>query len=205
MGMDITGVVAAVCMSADKCLMPRKICFCVFHANSLCLLPGQTMIGNIHGIVADNVMVASGEQIGVKILDGQINALEAELERYRNLKVRLYQDFCDDVVSKEEYSEMNARFAQKIKEAQDKIQAIQDKKQEAVKHDTMLPGWLEELKQYQHIKTLERRVVVELIDHIDIHSKEEIEIHFCFEDELHSITEKFMEYQAHNGKEVAEE
>lgn len=103
------------------------------------------------------------------------------------------------------YSEMNARFAQKIKEAQDKIQAIQDKKQEAVKHDTMLPGWLEELKQYQHIKTLERRVVVELIDHIDIHSKEEIEIHFCFEDELHSITEKFMEYQAHNGKEVAEE
>ena len=132
-------------------------------------------------------------------------ALEAELERYRNLKVRLYQDFCDDVVSKEEYSEMNARFAQKIKEAQDKIQAIQDKKQEAVKHDTMLPGWLEELKQYQHIKTLERRVVVELIDHIDIHGKEEIEIHFCFEDELHSITEKFMEYQAHNGKEVAEE
>lgn len=56
----------------------------------------------------------------------------------------------------------------------------------------MLPGWLEELKQYQHIKTLERRVVVELIDHIDIHSKEEIEIHFCFEDELHSITEKFI-------------
>ena len=38
-------------------------------------------------------------------------------------------------------------------------------------------------------------MVVELIDHIDIHSKEEIEIHFCFEDELHSITEKFMEYQ----------
>ena len=58
MGMDITGVVAAVCMSADKCLMPRKICFGIFHANSLCLLPGQTMIGNIHGIVADNVMVA---------------------------------------------------------------------------------------------------------------------------------------------------
>lgn len=155
--------------------------------------------------VLSHADLASSEQIGVKILDGQINALEAELERYRNLKVRLYQDFCDDVVSKEEYSEMNARFAQKIKEAQDKIQAIQDKKQEAVKHDTMLPGWLEELKQYQHIKTLERRVVVELIDHIDIHSKEEIEIHFCFEDELHSITEKFMEYQAHNGKEVAEE
>ena len=39
----------------------------------------------------------------------------------------------------------------------------------------------------------------------DVHSKTEIEIHFCFEDELHSITEKFMEYQAHHGNEVAEE
>ena len=47
--------------------------------------------------------------------------------------------------------------------------------------------------------------MVELIDHIDVHSKTEIEIHFCFEDELHSITEKFMEYQAHHGNEVAEE
>ena len=44
-----------------------------------------------------------------------------------------------------------------------------------------------------------------MIDHIDVHSKTEIEIHFCFEDELHSITEKFMEYQAHHGNEVAEE
>ena len=36
--------------------------------------------------VLSHADLASGEQIGVKILDGQINALEAELERYRNLK-----------------------------------------------------------------------------------------------------------------------
>lgn len=155
--------------------------------------------------VLSNAELASGEQIGIKILDSQITALEAELERYSNLKIRLYQDLCDDVVSREEYGEMNTRFAQKIKEAQDKIQEIHEKKQDALKHDTLLPTWLEEFKQYEHIKTLERRVVVELIDHIDVHSKTEIEIHFCFEDELHSITEKFMEYQAHHGNEVAEE
>lgn len=155
--------------------------------------------------VLSNAELASGEQIGIKILDSQITALEAELERYSNLKIRLYQDLCDDVVSREEYGEMNTRFAQKIKEAQDKIQEIREKKQEALKHDTLLPTWLEEFKQYEHIKTLERRVVVELIDHIDVHSKTEIEIHFCFEDELHNITEKFMEYQAHHGNEVAEE
>lgn len=38
-----------------------------------------------------------------------ITALEAELERYSNLKIRLYQDLCDDVVSREEYGEMNLK------------------------------------------------------------------------------------------------
>ena len=165
---------------------------------------GKTLLVEAEKVLS-NAELASGEQIGIKILDSQITALEAELERYSNLKIRLYQDLCDDVVSREEYGEMNTRFAQKIKEAQDKIQEIREKKQEALKHDTLLPTWLEEFKQYEHIKTLERRVVVELIDHIDVHSKTEIEIHFCFEDELHSITEKFMEYQAHHGNEVAEE
>ena len=85
--------------------------------------------------VLSNAELASGEQIGIKILDSQITALEAELERYSNLKIRLYQDLCDDVVSREEYGEMNTRFAQKIKEAQDKIQEIHEKKQDALKHD----------------------------------------------------------------------
>lgn len=97
--------------------------------------------------VLSNAELASGEQIGIKILDSQITALEAELERYSNLKIRLYQDLCDDVVSREEYGEMNTRFAQKIKEAQDKIQEIREKKQEALKHDTLLPTWLEDESQ----------------------------------------------------------
>ena len=63
--------------------------------------------------VLSNAELASGEQIGIKILDSQITALEAELERYSNLKIRLYQDLCDDVVSREEYGEMNTRFYKK--------------------------------------------------------------------------------------------
>ena len=55
-----------------------------------------------------------------------------------------------------------------------------------------------------YMKPYVEKIETEAIDHIDVHSKTEIEIHFCFEDELHSITEKFMEYQAHHGNEVAE-
>ncbi len=66
--------------------------------------------------VLSNAELASGEQIGIKILDSQITALEAELERYSNLKIRLYQDLCDDVVSREEYGEMNTTSVRTLPE-----------------------------------------------------------------------------------------
>ncbi len=90
---------------------------------------------------------------------------------------------------------MNTRFAQKIKEAQDKIQEIREKKQEALKHDTLLPTWLEEFKQYEHIKTLERRVVVELIDHIDVHSKQRLKFISASRMNCTVSQKKFMEYR----------
>lgn len=46
--------------------------------------------------VLSNAELASGEQIGIKILDSQITALEAELERYSNLKITNRQNHFEE-------------------------------------------------------------------------------------------------------------
>ena len=75
----VAGVVATIRMCTDKSLMPRKIYFCIFHADCLCLLSGQTMIGNISGIVTDDIVGAFDfiapfvfMELGVKQLTFQI-------------------------------------------------------------------------------------------------------------------------------------
>lgn len=49
----VAGVVATIRMCTDKSLMPRKIYFCIFHADC-----SPVMIGNISGIVTDDIVVA---------------------------------------------------------------------------------------------------------------------------------------------------
>lgn len=44
--------------------------------------------------------------------------------------------------------------------------------------------WVEEFKQYHNIESLDRKVVVMLIDRIVVHSTDRIEIHFNYEDEI---------------------
>ena len=43
-------------------------------------------------------------------LEKQLTVLHEEVERYKDLKTRLYQDMLDNIVTREEYHEYNQRI-----------------------------------------------------------------------------------------------
>lgn len=123
--------------------------------------------------VLSNAELASGEQIGIKILDSQITALEAELERYSNLKIRLYQDLCDDVVSREEYGEMNrcfsgkAPFIESEKIFREILSALEKEKMQAAHIDRVLDLNPEKVKQCMDAGLLQyRKRANEIVAHL---------------------------------------
>ena len=44
--------------------------------------------------------------------------LHEEVEKYKDLKTRLYQDMLDNIVTREEYHEYNRRFTDKLHNAE---------------------------------------------------------------------------------------
>lgn len=44
--------------------------------------------------------------------------------------------------------------------------------------------WIERFRKYREIETLDRRLVTDLIEHIDVHEGRRITIHFKFQDEF---------------------
>ena len=56
--MNIAAAVVTVGMCADDCLMTRKVFFAEFLAKALRQIYVQSMIGNILGIKADNIVMA---------------------------------------------------------------------------------------------------------------------------------------------------
>lgn len=127
------------------------------------------------------------EQCIVKTLDAQMEERNAEIERYQELKVQLYRDRQEGVVSVEEYGEINRRFSARIAEAKDTLKKITEHREKILRKDTNLWPWMESFRQYQNIEKLDRRVLVALVDHVTVYSKEKIEIIFRFQEEMQQM------------------
>lgn len=142
---------------------------------------------------AEEILKASdslpSEQFRMKALNQQLSSLAAEIERYSDLKAKLYQDMNDKIVSREEYKELNSRFSRKIEEARKAQKEINDQKERLNLSEIFQQDWLQDFKKYRNISNLERKVAVELIDQIIVYAKDRIEIRFAYMDAMQLMIE----------------
>lgn len=114
-------------------------------------------------------------------------AKEREIEKISNLKRCLYEDWKNDYITKEEYLEYKQKYEQDIKKIKEIISNLdkQKEKQEEIINKNSL--WIENFKSNKNITELDREVIAELIDYIEVHENKKITIHFKFIDELDKI------------------
>lgn len=127
------------------------------------------------------------EQTFIKTINQQLSKLEGAIERYRNLKAQAYIDMLDEVISKEEFKDINHRFSERLDAVQVQKNTLLENKHRLLKNQIILKPWMESFKKYRNIEKLERNIVVTLIDRIIIHSKDEISICFHYQDEMQEM------------------
>lgn len=142
------------------------------------------------------------EQYGVKALNTQIGELNREIERYCDLKERLYQDMVAEVIDKEEYAEYNQRFSLKMEETKKAKTALEEKRERLLSTDIHLRPWMEDFKRISTLETLGRKEMVMLINRVLVFSKDRIEIHLNFEDEIYEFIERAEQYREALGQEA---
>lgn len=139
--------------------------------------------------ILSQMETARQQQFGVKTLDVQIKALHKEIKKYEELKDNLYEDMTDGVISREEYREIKQTFSKKMETAKNTRQELEEKRKRMMSGEMNTPQWVEEFKKYQNIQTLNRKVVIMLIEKIVVHSADRIEIHFNYQDEIAEFVE----------------
>ena len=127
------------------------------------------------------------EHMGLKTLHTQIEALQAEVERYQELKVQLYRDRQLEVVTTEEYSEISARFSERIAAAKESMAKLEMRCNEIAQQKTGLWPWMDSFCKYHNVEQLDRRVLSALVDHVTVYRKNKIEVVFRFQDEIEQM------------------
>ena len=145
--------------------------------------------GQISRIISADAIIQAAdglakEQFQMRFLNQQLCSLQAEIDRYSEFNAKLYQDLKEQVVGNDEYQELHTRFQRKITNAKKTADQITEQKKRLDLVGVYQNNWQNEFKQFQNVQTLDRRMVVSLVDQIIVYDKNRVEIRFRFQDEM---------------------
>ena len=110
-----------------------------------------------------------------------LTKIETKINRNREYQKKAYEQFMDEVLSKEEYLELKQMYDtenQQLQIEMSKRQEAERNRQKTIEETTV---WLQRLGQKKiTTKQLTRDVLVELIEKIYVFPKQELDIHFKF-------------------------
>ena len=106
-----------------------------------------------------------------------------EIEKLNNLKRGLYEDWKNEYITKEEYVEYKQKYEQDIEKTKEIIINLDKQKEKQEENINGNSLWIERFKEYKNIMELDRDVITELIDYIEVHEDKKITIHFKFAQE----------------------
>jgi len=124
-------------------------------------------------------------------LQTQIESQERELQRVKQLLADIYPDYKCGILNADQYLMNKEKYERQQQLLQERIDNL---KASAGEHDAppQTNAFVEHFRQYGNIDDLTRPLLTELIDHIEVKGKNEIEIVFRFQDafeEARLITE----------------
>ena len=160
--------------------------------------------------ISDMEVVLSGleekecKSSGVEKRKQQIAKKKEEIQKINALKLDLYEDFKESLLTKEEYLELKQIYGQRIQAAESAMDVLGQEVELLISNQGHLNEWMEEFKKFGHMESLSREAVVSLIDKILVYEKQKgerhprIEVKFKYAEEISEALELMSDSQAEN-------
>jgi len=121
-------------------------------------------------------------------LRARLSHQEQELEKVTRRMADLYPDYKDGILNADQYKLNKQQYERQQKQLQASIESIKDSI-EHIDSPNQTNAFIEHFKQHGNIDTLTRPLLIELVDHITVSEKGEIEITFNFADAFQTAKE----------------
>ena len=136
----------------------------------------------------------SWEKREIEKLKRKIASQNEALQKVKRLKASLYEDLRDEIISEDEYHTFKKEYDEKIIVTEETIRSLENDLHSVSEGLTDKQGWLFQFTKYQDIESLNRTIVVNLIDKIYVGANNEIEVIMRHKDQFAAVCE-FIEHQ----------
>lgn len=136
---------------------------------------------------------------------GKIAKKKKEIQKYNSLRLDLYEDYKDGLITKEEYLELKEIYEERIRAAEQMLETMEVETAFLANGQGDVCGWVNEFKKYGYLECLSREVVISLIEQILIYEKKKgeryprIEIHFKYAQEFQASLNLLEELHQDSG------
>ena len=127
------------------------------------------------------------ERSEIKKIEANIDAQNQIIHKNRDLRMGIYEDLREGIISQDEFQELKQEFTQRIADAKRAVEKLNAAKNEILQGSSMQQGWLAQFRKYQNITEITRPVIVNLIEKIYVYENNEIQVVFRHRDQLADI------------------
>ena len=98
--------------------------------------------------------------------------------------MKLYEALSDDLINREEYDKMRAKYTQLIEEGTKALVELKERRSRELRDHNTDNLWLQQFARYQGAAELNREMVAALVDKVYVYEDKRIKIDFNYRNEL---------------------
>lgn len=117
----------------------------------------------------------------------QLKERRKELIKYQKLKISVYEDYKEALLTKKEYLEMKEDYEGSCRQLEGAIEILEREVSLLVKENRLHSPWIERLKDKGNIFELDRGLLAMTVEEIIVMDSERIKIHFKYRDEFEIV------------------
>lgn len=156
----------------------------------------QTCIGKVIALsdAMEIVNSAADAGLGVVKYDERIEKLREEEGLCNDRRKNLYEDFKDGILSKDEYFMLREQYQGRIADIEKNILSLEAERDGIIRNGSGKQEWIERLKEYGNVLSLDRELVAFLIERIDVFNNSAIQVTYRFQkaiDEMEHAVELY--------------
>lgn len=156
----------------------------------------QTCIGKVIALsdAMEIVNSAADAEPCVVKYDERIEKLRGEEGLCNDRRKNLYEDFKDGILSKDEYFMLREQYQGRIADIEKNILSLEAERDGIIRNGSGKQEWIERLKEYGNVLSLDRELVAFLIEQIDVFNNSAIQVTYRFQkaiDEMEHAVELY--------------
>ena len=119
--------------------------------------------------------------------DREILAKYKELDQCKKVEMSLHRDLATGIISIKEYEQFKNNFAHKSAEIEGTIRKLQQEIETVFKEGLFADEWIDTFTKTGNITSLDRSIVLSLVEKITVYEENRIEITFKYHDEYETL------------------